>query len=156
MRETPRTARRGREEITMKLTAEKILHRIWDDMEFEAYGLRADRSGLEIGTKLENSRQWFQDWQDHWGEFPADDYNADPEHPYNEDMGCWDDGELDGVCTIRIDKYASTVQDIETALNRIEAYIDDVRTEIYLIGGSYSQGGYDIGESIISDAIIIA
>jgi len=111
----------------MKLTAEKILHLIWDDMEFEAYGLRADRSGLEIGTRLENSRQWFQDWQDHWGEFPADDYNADPEHPYNEDMGCWDDGELDGVCTIGIDKYASTVQDIETALNRIEAYIDDVR-----------------------------
>lgn len=136
------------------MTAREIMELINSDMEHEAFGLRADRKGIEIGDAFDNSHQWYQDWQDGWGEFPRDDYNADPDHPYNENMGCWDDGELDGVCTIGIVR--PTEKAIDKALKAIRGYVDDCHTEIYLVGGSWAQGGNDIGESIIMDAVRIA
>lgn len=139
----------------MKLTAKAILDMINNDVEHEAFGLRADRAGIEIGQALDNSHQWFQDWQEWWGKFPADDYNADPYHPYNDEMGCWDDGELDGVCTLGITP-DMTVDDVENVLSEIEGYRNGCHTEIYLIGGSYGQSGNDIGEQIVSEAVRLA
>ena len=134
----------------MKLTAKEILEIIANDEEHEAFGLRADRAGIEIGETLANSHQWYQDWQEWWGDFPEDDYNADPEHPYNAEMGCWDDGELDGVCTIGISTEMSEAE-IEQAMKAISVYLDGLHTEIYLVVGDMGQGGNDIGEIIISD-----
>ena len=58
---------------------EEIMEIIANDSNHRAFGLRADFAGLSTGQKLEPSHQWLQDWQDCWGEFPEDDYNADRE-----------------------------------------------------------------------------
>ena len=86
----------------MKLTVAEILNLMSEDMEHMNFGIRADREGIEAGDALDNSKQWYQDWQDAWGEEP-DERDGDPEHPYNAEMGCWADGELDGCCAIGVE-----------------------------------------------------
>ena len=132
------------------MTATEILTVIKNG-DYEFYGLRADRAGIQIGDTFDNSRQWYQDWQEWWGEFPADDYNADPDHPYNKALGCWEDGELDGTCSIGITRCDEN--SIAAALELVSAYIGE---NVYLIAGDDAEGGNDIGEIIIRDARCVA
>lgn len=128
----------------------------WEgDGEFECFGLRADRRGIETGTVLPNSRQWWQDYDaDAWGELPdPTDYNSNPDHPFSVDLGCWEDGELDGVCTIGISD--TTEEAVAKALDLIKPYCWGDRS-VYLVAGNRSFAGNDIGESIIGDGKVIA
>lgn len=136
------------------MTAREILDLMLDD-DHNYFGLRCDRDGIEAGTALENSHQWFQDWQDAWGELPdPDDYNSDPDHPYNDDIGCWDDGELNGVCTVGIMGLSEAA--VEAALERINQYVWGDHQSIYLVAGDSCEGGNDIDELIIEDGTVIA
>ena len=104
--------------------------------EYEFYGIRVDSENrYNIGDTCKNSHNWFQD---------------DPEDgsEYNSQIGLWDCGELDGTCCIKV-----TEDNIEYALNRAEAYFGDLIT---LIAGDYAEGGSDIGEIIIKDAVVLA
>lgn len=143
------------------MTAAEILEIVkandyWtSDGDYECFGLRADRAGITVGTVLPNSHQWWQDYrEDDWGELPdPSDYNSNPDHPYNEELGCWDDGELDGVCTVGIT--GTTESAIAQALELIKSYTWDHQT-VYLVAGNNAQTGNDIGETIISDGTVIA
>lgn len=145
----------------MTMTAREIYDIIMADNKHEVFGLRADHAGIEVGTVLPNSHQWWQDYQeDSWGELPdPDDYNSNPEHPYNEELGCWDDGELDGVSTIGVKINLRNVDDdlagIEKALKLAGEYLYKDYTTLYLVAGGYSWGGNDIGEVIIEDGTVI-
>ena len=144
----------------MTMTAREIYDIIMADSEHEVFGLRADHSGIEVGTVLPNSHQWWQDYQeDSWGELPdPDDYNSNPEHPYNEEIGCWDDGELDGVSTIGVKinlrNAADDLAGIEKALKLASGYLYK-GSSLYLVAGGYSWGGNDVGEVIIEDGTVI-
>lgn len=116
------------------MTAQEIMA-IIEAGEFNFYGIRADRAGIEVGETFENSHQWYQDDPSDWGE----------ECEFNEDMDMWDGGELDGVCTIGIKDFPE-LKDIEAVLDRAAMYDGE---SIYLVGGNCAEGGNDIGESII-------
>lgn len=133
-------AERLREDKTM--TVNKILE-IIESGEHEAYGIRRDRAGLEVGHEFDNSHQWWQDDPSEWGE----------ECEYNEDLGLWDGGELDGICTLRISD-RPTVEEIEKVLKRSEMYA--INGPAYLVGGDWAEGGNDIGESIIHNGVCVA
>lgn len=136
----------------MKLTVEEIL-KIMDESDYEYFGIRSDRAGIvKVGETFEASHQWYQDYI--WDDTDVEDIFNDPEHPFDADMGCWDDGELYGTCSIGIaDRDAASV---EAALKAIEAYRYDDMDTIYLIAGDYAEGGNDIGESIIHNAECLA
>lgn len=144
------------------MTAQEILEVIMNDDDHNAFGLRVDHAGIEIGTTLENSHEWFADYRDYWDELPdPDDLNSNPGHPYNEALGCWDDGELDGVSTVGIETNYSTpepiLRSIEKALKAIKAYeCYDWKTSIYLVAGPWGQEGNDFNERIIADGTVIA
>lgn len=123
------------------MKASEILE-IIENGEFDVYGIRRDRAGLEAGHEFKNSHQWWQDDPADWGE----------ECEYNEELGLWDGGELPGVCALRIKDYP-TVEDIEKVLKASELY--DFKGPAYLVGGDWSEGGNDIGEIIIRDGICI-
>lgn len=127
-----------------------------DNCAYKVYGLRADRPGIEIGTVLPNSHQWWQDYQDYWEDLPdPDDYNSNPDHPYNEELGCWDDGELPGVCTLGI-KADADIGSIQKVIEQIEMYRNGSYTSVYLVTGDCGFGGNDIGEEIIEDGTVLA
>lgn len=130
-------------------TAQDILD-ILNKNEFEFYGIRADRSGFEPGDELENSHQWFQDYI--WGDEP--DYD-DEEHPYNKNIGAWDDGELNGTSSVGL-KTRITEEQINKILENMKYYKTKGHTNLYLIGGDDAEGGNDVGELIISNARIIS
>lgn len=132
------------------MTTNEILTNIYNG-DYEFYGLRADRAGIQIGDTFAKSHQWYQDWQEWWGELPDDDYNDDPCHPYNKNNGCWDAGELNGTCCIEIT--LPTHEAIIAALKLVSAYIGD---NVYLIAGDDAEFGNDVGEIIIRDAKCVA
>lgn len=113
---------------------------------YESFGIRRDRAGLEIGEKLENSHQLYQDDPTEWGE----------EAEYDEETGMWDAGELDGTCAIGINDYQTSIEDVEKAIRMASAYKGSGDQHLYLIAGDYAIGGNDIGESIIHGARCIA
>ena len=129
------------------MTAQEILNIINADEEItygcSVYGLRADRSGIEVGERFELSHQWWQDDPTNWDE--------DGEYEYNEDLGLWDGGELDGTCTIGLGDYP-TVESIRAALERVSGYLYRSADTLYLVRGTSAEGGNDIGESIIRNA----
>ena len=118
---------------------------ILEKEEYDFYGLRADTDNIEIGSAFDNSHQWFQDYI--WDGDP----DNDEDHPFNDVIGCWDDGELNGVCAIRIDK-----SNINNAIESMRAYAYGQHTSIYLVGGNDIAYGNDIGEIIICDGIALA
>ncbi len=137
----------------MKKTAEEIKN-IIENSDCEYFGIRVDKFGFEVGQELENSHQWFQDYQDGWEyDWDGDEYD-DPNHPYNKEIGCWDDGELNGTCAIYIDA--------DMPVSKIQKRLDDMKyyrwkgSSIYLIGGDDMESGNDINETIISDAKVLA
>lgn len=132
----------------MKLTAEKIID-IVKNSDFECFGIRADKAGLIPGDVLENSHQWFQDYV--WDGDP----DEDEEHPYNAEIGCWDDGELPGTCALYIDDRTNAAK-IERILSEMKYYLYGDHTCVYLIAGDDMESGNDIGETIIENAQVLA
>ncbi|MBP5718290.1 MAG: hypothetical protein J6X53_04860 [Abditibacteriota bacterium] len=132
------------------MTAQEILE-IVENGEYRYYGLRHDRNGLTAGFEFDNSKQWFADWQADWGDEPSYD---DPEHPYNDDLGCWADGELSGVCTLGLSAYP-TEAEIQATIDNMVAY-EYSGAALYLVGGDTAETGFDGGELIISGGIVAA
>lgn len=127
--------------MTIKEIAEIVRNGLFE--EHEIYGLRADREGLAIGDELENSHQWYQDDPADWGE----------ECEYDESRGMWDAGELDGTCAIGLPDYECDFEkESEAALKRARMY----GKNIYLIAGDNAGQGNDIGEILISNAVVVA
>ena len=113
--------------------------KIVNNGEYNYYGLRADDEDIyEIGETCENSHEW---WQDD----PEDD-----DMEYNDSMGCWDGGELDGTCAIEINEFNS-----ERALGLSKNYCYSFST-LYLIAGDNAENGNDAGEIIIKNATVLA
>ena len=132
----------------MKLSAEKIID-IVKNSNYEYFGIRADKAGLNPGDVLENSHQWFQDYI--WEGNP----DEDEEHPYNTEIGCWDDGELSGTCAVYIDECTNAAK-IEKILSDMKYYLYAGHTCVYLIAGDNMESGNDIGETIIENAKVLA
>lgn len=91
---------------------------------------------LIVGIALKN--QWYQDDPSEWGE----------DLPYNEELGLWDGGELDGTCAITIDE-----NEVEKAIDASNRYDGD---HLYLIASSNAWGGNDYMEVLMSNAVVIA
>lgn len=128
----------------------KLIEELSD--KYEVLGIRSDKAGYQVGHVFDNSCQWWQDWQEEWGEMP-EDYNADPEHPFNRFLGCWWDGDLDGVCAVGIDSYRLTESAVEKALESAKTYDNE---SLYLVGGFYWERGNDIDEVIIRNGVCLA
>ena len=125
------------------MTAQRIRDMI-ENSDYEFYGLRYDDAEYDIGEEYERSHQW---WQDDPNEGLEED---DPWYlPYNEELGLWDGGELDGTCSVGVNE-----GNVEEALERIKSYTNCGKN-LYLIAGDYAQGGNDCGELIINNAIVI-
>lgn len=106
--------------------------------EYEVYGIRVDDNvKYNVGDTCYKSHQW---WQDE----PYEDCDLE----YNEDMSCWDGGELPGTCALLV-----TEKNVEKILKQSEMYIGDYVT---LIAGNVYELGNDIGEIIIENAIVLA
>lgn len=118
------------------MTIEQIA-KIIENEDYEVYGIRADNDIIyTVGDTCHNSHEWFQDYQE------GTDFE------YNEDMGCWDGGELPGTCALKVD------------INNIAATLEESRRHygkhITLIAGYSYKVGNDMGEVIIEDAIVLA
>lgn len=142
------------------LTVKEILDLILANSDdYDLFGLRVDRDGLVAGTILPNSHQWWQDYKrEEWGELPDPmDRNSNPEHPYNPENGCWDDGELPGVCCVEVvGGYWAKEENVVRALGLMDGYRYKGHKVMYLIGGNRSWGGEDIDEIIIEDGTVLA
>ena len=105
---------------------------------FEYYGIRSD-DGVEykVGDSCYASHQW---WQDD----PEDDALE-----YDEEMHCWDGGELPGTCALKV----SEESDVQKILD-FSSYCYGGK-HITLIAGNYAEYGNDDGEIIIRDAIVL-
>lgn len=121
------------------------------DNELEYFGLRFSSEEFNVGDHLENSHQWYQDDPADWGE----------ECEYNEKLGLWDGGELNGVCTVGLPDcyqwdYDDTITNIDRAIKCALGYKYGDHTNCYLIGGNNAEGGNDPMELIISNAVVIS
>ena len=128
------------------MTAEEV-RRICNESECESFGFRMDFKKYQVGEECEVSHQLFQDpWFDDDGELLYEQ-DTDPESPY---YGFYDAGELDGTCSIGFDP--DDPESIRKALEMIDIYPGEYFT---VIGGTWSTGGNDDGEDIISDAVVL-
>lgn len=128
------------------MTAEEI-RRICNESECESFGFRMDFKKYQVGEECEVSHQLFQDpWFDDDGELLYEQ-DTDPESPY---YGFYDAGELDGTCSIGFDP--DDPESIRKALEMVDIYLGEYFT---VIGGAWGTGGNDIGENIISDAVVL-
>lgn len=119
--------------MSLKEAIEKYL----DNDEYEVYGIRVDDKCYKIGEECDYSHQWYQD-----PEFGEDEELV---YPYNEDMGLYDAGELDGTCSISIRSHRA----VELASRYSGKHI-------YVIAGNVAEEGNDPDEIIISDAKVVA
>lgn len=122
----------------MKLTKENIMKVMNENNEYEFFGLRHDNRVYAIGEEVNRSHQWFQDDPAEWGE----------DLPYNEELGLWDGGELEGTCAIEIED-----GNIENAMRVSAGYEGG---HLYLIASEEAWGGNDYMESIMADAVVVA
>ena len=122
----------------MKLTKESNMKVMNENNEYEFFGLRHDSHVYAIGEEVSRSHQWYQDDPTEWGE----------DLPYNEELGLWDGGELDGTCAITVEE-----DEIEKSIKASAGYDGD---HLYLIASSDAWGGNDYMESIMADAIVVA
>lgn len=130
------------------LTREMILKAI-SESENEFFGLRYDNNNYSINDRCENSHQWYQDADNLDGYEELTEEELD--ELYNSEIGCYDAGELEGTCCIKV-----TEDTIDDALNRIKMYKYDDACELLLISGDYAEEGNDVEEIIIENAIVIA
>lgn len=122
---------------------ERIIEKILTEETYEVFGLRKDDKRYEIGDVVNNSHQLFQDPQ----------YDADGELAYNLVTdgiyrGFYDAGELNGVCSVKVDKNG-----IKEALESINNYSGKY---LYLIAGDKYEYGNDAGEVVIEEAEVVA
>jgi hypothetical protein len=122
----------------MKLTKENIVKVMNDNNGYEFFGLRHDSHVYEIGEEVNRSHQWYQDDPAEWGE----------DLPYNEELGLWDGGELDGTCAVEV-----TEGGVEQAIKESNKYDGG---HIYLIASREAWGGNDYMEILMSDAVVVA
>ena len=123
----------------MKLTKENIMKIMNDHKdEFEFFGIRHDFREYKIGETTQNSHQWYQDDPTNWGE----------DLPYNEELGLWDGGELEGTCAVEV-----TEGGVEKAMKAANGYDGG---HLYLIASCDAWGGNDYREVILSDAVVVA
>lgn len=122
----------------MKLTKENIMNVMKVNDSYEFFGLRHDSHVYEIGDRVYNSHQWYQDDPAAWGE----------DLPYIEELGLWDGGELDGTCAIEV-----TEGGVEKAIKAANKYDGG---HIYLIASREAWGGNDYMEILMSDAVVVA
>lgn len=129
------------------LTKDIILNAI-ENGEYDVYGIRYDYHDYTIGDVCENSRQWWQDVEnvDPNGELTEEELAA----LYNDENGCYDGGELDGVCAVRV-----TADTIDEAINRMSQY-DWGGCQLILVAGYDATEGNDPEEIIIENATVIA
>lgn len=128
------------------MTAEEI-KKVCEDSGLGYFGLRADDMNYQLGDICNNSHQLFQD--------PIFDEFGDLMYPVVEDHGSpyygyYDAGELDGTCSIGFDP--DDPESIRKALEMVDIYLGEYFT---VIGGTWGTGGNDIGENIISDAVVL-
>lgn len=117
------------------------LRKIIEKEEYNCYGIRVDYDMVyKVGDICENSHQWWQDC-------PEDPEETELE--YNEDMQAWDGGELQGTCALLVE----CADDLEEILEQSNMYLDD---NVTLIAGNSYEGGNDIGEAIIENAVVLA
>lgn len=130
------------------MTAEMII-KAMNESDSEYFGLRYDYNNYSISDSCENSHQWYQDADslDNYDELSEEELDE----LYNSDMGCYDAGELDGTCCIRV-----TEGTVEAALKRMEMYHYDDECELILISGDYAEEGNDVEEIVIENATVIA
>lgn len=76
-------------------------------------------------------------------------FTSIPELEYNEDMQAWDGGELQGTCALLVE----CADDLEEILEQSSMYLGD---NVTLIAGNSYEGGNDIGEAIIENAVVLA
>lgn len=121
---------------------------ILDSSDYEYYGLRMDSNNYDVGDICDPSHEWFQDEDISEG------------LPFVEELGLWDAGELDGTCVVEIKSDPSSqynwdynIKDIITALNTVKMYPGE---DLILVGGNSSSIGFDNGEIIIRDAVVLA
>ena len=122
----------------MKLTKENIVKAMNENNEYEFFGLRHDSNAYAIGEEVSRSHQWYQDDPTEWGE----------DLPYNEELGLWDGGELEGTCAIEIED-----GNIENAMRVSAGYEGG---HLYLIASEEAWGGNDYMESIMAEAVVVA
>lgn len=129
------------------MTRETILNAI-ENSEYDFYGLRYDHKNYNLNDVCENSHEWYQDaWNlENYDKLTEDEIDA----LYNEEIGCYDAGELNGTSAIKV-----TPGNIDEALEIMKRYNLGGRTLI-LIAGNYAETGNDRGEIIIENAIVIA
>lgn len=130
------------------LTKEMII-KAMSESDNEIFGIRYDYNNYSVGESCNNSHQWYQDAcnLDNYDELTEKELDE----LYDADMGCYNAGELEGTCCIKI-----TEDTVEEALNRIEMYRYDDDCNLILIAGDYAEEGNDVEEIIISDAKVIA
>ena len=122
----------------MKLTKDNIVKVMNDNNGYEFFGLRHDSHVYEIGEEVNRSHQWYQDDPSEWGE----------DLPYNEELGLWDGGELEGTCAVEV-----TEGGVEKAIDASNRYDGD---HLYLIASCDAWGGNDYMEVLMSDAVVVA
>ena len=124
---------------------EKIIETV-EESDYWVYGIRADSRDLPNDYQLEPSHDWFQDYP---GE--CEDQYDDPDYPFDEEMDCWDGGELNGTCAIDFE-YAHLQDTIKRAMK--EYLVSG--GHVYLIAGNSWHAGNDVDEIIIRDAVVLA
>lgn len=107
---------------------------IIDDYDgFREWGIRVVHGDatVQVGSPLANSYRW-------------------EDHEQTDD-------ELPGVCTIGVDKNSNSMDAAEMleAINLLDAYLSHGK-HVVLVRGELVCGGEDQGESIISDAVVVA
>lgn len=122
----------------MKLTKENIMKVMNENNEYEFFGLRHDSHVYAIGEEVNRSHQWYQDDPSEWGE----------DLPYNEELGLWDGGELEGTCAIEVED-----GNIENAMRVSAGYEGG---HLYLIASEEAWGGNDYMEIIMAESVVIA
>lgn len=129
------------------ITREMILAAI-EAGDYDNYGLRYDHNEYNIGDVCENSHEWFQDaWNlENYEELTEDEIDA----LYNEEIGCYDAGELNGTSAIKVTK-----NNIDEAIEIMKRY-DFGGRNLILIAGDYAEEGNDRGEIVIENATVIA
>ncbi len=117
------------------------LKNIIDEEDFSVYGIRVDEEiTYGVGDICYNSHEWLQDC-------PEDPEETELE--YNQELGCWDCGELPGTCALHV----KSVESLEEMIEKSKMYYGD---HIILIAGQYYEYGADESEVIIRDAEVLA
>ena len=128
--------------------AKEIFEIVHDGDNFlDSFGVRWDNSVYAEGDILPKSHQLYQD--------QSYDYDGNPIYPEGEGRyaGYFDAGELNGTCSVCIDYYDSA-DTIAKKIVKSGSYTFGDHCNFYLIQGSDSEGGDDIDEAIIIDAVV--